>query len=192
MRVPLSGGPAQRVLSSIGNNFDCPRRPGAQCVASEVNAQGEVLFSAFDPRSGASHPLFRMHLADKRNILNWTISPDGSRLAMTGADAQGGVEILSLTGQIETRIQVQGWPYPLSVDWAADGKRLFVSHTGLAASPAGPIGATLLDVDLAGHAQVLWETRGGRYTWSIASPDGKYLAIRAPATERNAWMIENF
>jgi hypothetical protein len=42
----------------------------------------------------------------------------------------------------------------------------------------------------------LWEvavdSNGGRYTWAIPSPDGNYLAIRAPSTERNAWLIENF
>jgi len=36
------------------------------------------------------------------------------------------------------------------------------------------------------------DTRGGQYTWAIPSPNGKYLAIYGPATERNAWMIENF
>ena len=111
---------------------------------------------------------------------------------MTGADPQGRIEIRSLTGEIESRIEVQGWENPLSIDWAADGKSLFVSNPGLIESPAGPIGATLLKVDLEGHVQPLWETKGGRYTWAVASPDGKYLAVRGPATERNAWLIENF
>jgi hypothetical protein len=69
---------------------------------------------------------------------------------------------------------------------------VFVSHAGLIESPSGPIGATLLRVDLEGHVQPLWGTKSGRYTWAVASPDGKYLAIRAPETERNAWMMENF
>jgi hypothetical protein len=80
----------------------------------------------------------------------------------------------------------------LSIDWAADGKSVFISHVGLLDSPLGPIGAVVLRVDLQGNVQPLWETRGGRYTWAIASPDGKYIAIRDPLSERNAWMVENF
>ena len=167
LRVPLAGGAPQVVLQTVGNNFDCPRRPGAQCVASEGNAQGEILFSSFDPLSSARHPLFRVtRLIDRRNIINWTVSPDGSRIAMTGADPQGRIEIRSLTGEIQTRIELKEWPTPLSIDWAADGKALFVSHIGMIASPSGPIGATLLRVDLEGHVLPLWETRGGRYTWA--------------------------
>jgi hypothetical protein len=47
-----------------------------------------------------------------------------------------------------------------------------------------------LRVDLDGRPQPLWETRGGRYTWGISSPDGQYLAIRGAASERNAWLIK--
>jgi eukaryotic-like serine/threonine-protein kinase len=196
MRVPLAGGAPQVILETKANNFDCPRRPGAQCIASEASSKQEVIWSGFDPASGTRHPLFRvMPLIERQSIkrtVNWTVSPDGSRIAMTGTDPQGGIEIRSLTGQIQATIEVKGWANPLSIDWAADGKSLFVSNTGLIESPASGIGATLLRVDLEGHVKPLWETRGGRYAWAIASPDGKYLAIRAPATERNAWMIENF
>jgi hypothetical protein len=112
---------------------------------------------------------------------------------MTGDDPEGRIEIRSsLTGEIETRIRIRDWPNPFAIDWAADGKTLLVSHAGLTDSPSGPIGTTLLRVDLNGHAQPIWETRGGRYTWALASPDGKYLAIRGATTGRNAWMIANF
>jgi hypothetical protein len=93
---------------------------------------------------------------------------------------------------MKATIPVKGWPNPFTIDWAADGKAVFISHPGLMESPSGPIGTTLLRVDLHGNVQPLWETRGARYTWGIPSPDGKYLAIRGATTERNAWMIENF
>jgi hypothetical protein len=80
----------------------------------------------------------------------------------------------------------------MSIDWAADGSALFVSHQGLIASPGGPVGATLLRLGLQGRVKPIWETRGARFTWGIASPDGRYLAIREPAVDRNAWMVENF
>ena len=80
----------------------------------------------------------------------------------------------------------------MNIDWTADSKSLLISHFGLIDSPSGPIGVTILRVDFDGHVQPLWETRAGRLTWAIASPDGRYLAIRAPMSERNALMIENF
>ena len=120
------------------------------------------------------------------------LSPDGTRIALLSDDTYGRVEIRPLTGQIEKTIVVSGWPRPFAIDWSADGKSLFISHPGLSKSPGGPIGATLLHVDLDGHAQPLWETMTARYTWGIPSLDGRYLAIRGATTARNAWLIENF
>jgi Tol biopolymer transport system component len=190
MRLPLTGGAPQTILAAKINNFDCPRRPGTPCIMSEGITDKQVALFALDPVSGTSHEIFRV--PRPMSNLNWTVSPDGLRLAMTGTNSQGRIEIRSLAGQIEKSIEVPGWSNPSCIDWAADGKAVFVSNNGLIRSPSAPIGATLLRVDLQGHAQPLWETRGGGYTWGIASPDNKYLAIREPATERNAWMIENF
>jgi Tol biopolymer transport system component len=188
MRVPLAGGRPQVILERTNiQNFDCPRRPAAPCVICESDGN-EQIFSTLDPVSSARHEAFRM----VRNTLNWRLSADGSRIAMIGDTPQGSIEVRSLTGQMKTRIEVKGWPNPFTIDWAADDKTLFVSHAGLIASPSGPIGATVLRVDFEGHAQPIWETRGGRYAWAIPSPDGKYLAIRGATTERNAWMVENF
>ncbi len=194
MRVPLAGGGPEMIFETSGADvdLDCAHRPGGQCLESERSADGNAfVFYSFDPIEGKRHKLFEIGMPVDKS-LNPMLSPDGSRIALTGADTQGRIEIRSLAGHIESTIEVKAWPKPLSIDWAADGKALFVSHPGLTGSPSGPIGTTLLRVDLQGHAQPIWETRGGRYTWAIASPDGKYLAIRAPATERNAWLLENF
>jgi DNA-binding winged helix-turn-helix (wHTH) protein/Tol biopolymer transport system component len=194
MRVPMAGGTPQLMLEmkTAQANFDCPRSPRTLCVIEEVGYDAkQCTFIGFDPATGAHHELFRIALPGGQEHY-WTVSPDGSRLAMTGTDAQGGIEIRSLAGRIERTIQVKGWPTLGSIDWAANGKALFVCNQGLIASPSGPMGATLLRVDFQGHAQPVWETRTGRLTWGITSPDGKYLAIRGAATERNAWMIENF
>jgi Tol biopolymer transport system component len=194
MRQPLAGGPPQLVFAtkSTNLNFDCPYRSGAPCFVSELSSDAKrLILESFDPSDGRRRTLFSV-VAPTEKPINWTISPDGSRIAMTGVDPEGGIEVRSLAGEVERRIEIKDWPNPLAVDWSADGTSLWVSHFGLIASPSGPIGATLLRVDLDGHAQPLWETRGGRYTWGISSPDGRYLAIRGAASERNAWMIENF
>jgi hypothetical protein len=111
---------------------------------------------------------------------------------MVGTDPQGGIEVRSLTGRIERSIHSQRWPNPLLIDWSADDTAVIVDHFGLVHSPSGPIGVTLLRVALDGTVQPLWDTRAGRHAWGIYSPDGGYLAIRAPAVERNVWMVENF
>jgi len=190
MRVPLAGGPPQVIFErTTAQNFNCPHRSASPCVISESSFDGkENVFSSFDPASGTRHELFRI----APNPINWALSRDGSRIAITGNDPEGRIEIRALTGQVETRIKMKHWPNPFAIDWAVDGKTLFVSHSGLMDSPSGPIGTTLLRVDLKGHVQPIWETRGGRYTWGIASPDGKYLAVRGATTGRNAWMITNF
>jgi len=126
------------------------------------------------------------------NVFNWTESPDGSHIAVLGADEQGQIQIRSLAGKVERAIEVKGWPNPVNIDWAADSNSVLISHFGLIDSPSGPIGMTILRVDFEGHVQPVWESRAGRMAWAVASPDGKYLAIRDPVSERNAWMIENF
>lgn len=190
MRAPLAGGPPQVIFERTRVlNFSCSHRSDSLCVFAESTPDGkEFVFSGFDPASAARHELFRT----ARNPLNWTMSPDGSRIAIIGDDAQGRIEIRSLTGRIESRVEARGWPHPFTIDWAADGNSLFVSHPGLMDDPSGPIGATVLHVNFDGRVQPLWETRGGRYAWAIPSPDGRYLAIRGATTGRNAWLIDNF
>jgi DNA-binding winged helix-turn-helix (wHTH) protein/Tol biopolymer transport system component len=198
MRLRLVGGAPEVIFDRVEIlDYDCARRPGAQCVMSEASSDGtQQVVSSFDPVSAERRELFR---AD-RNV-NWILSPDGSRFATDRVNPPGGIDTRSLTGQIEIRsltgniertIQLKGWPHPYTLDFAADGKSLFVSHTGLIDSPSGPIGTTLLHVDFQGNAQPIWETRGARYTFGIPSRDGRYLAIRGATTSCNAWMIENF
>jgi DNA-binding winged helix-turn-helix (wHTH) protein/Tol biopolymer transport system component len=194
MRVPLAGGAPEMIFETSRADVDlsCAHRAGAQCLESERSADGKtVVFFGFDPMEGRRNRLFEIGMPGDKS-LNPILSPDGSRIALTGTDPRGRIEIRSLTGRIENTIEVPGWPSPLAIDWDADGNTLIVSHFGLIGSPSGPIGTTLLRVDLEGHVQPLWETRGGRFTWGITSPDGKHLAIREPAVYRNAWMVENF
>ena len=87
---------------------------------------------------------------------------------------------------------MKDWPHPLHLDWAANGKAVFVSQHRL----VGPLwespGVTLLRVDLDGNAKPIWESASAEGAVGIASPDGRYLAINVFSAERNAWMIENF
>lgn len=193
MSVPLTGGPAALLFDDKSNaNFACPQRSGLPCFLSNTDADGkQQTFFSFDPVSGLRHQLFKV-FGSSLELVNWNISPAGSKIALVRYDPRAHIEILSLDGRIEKKFDVKGWPDALSIDWAADGKALFVSSRGLMKSPSGPIGTTLLRVDLEGNAQPIWETTTGRICWGIASPDGKYLAIWQPATEGNIWRLDGF
>jgi len=74
----------------------------------------------------------------------------------------------------------------MSLNWAADGKGLFVV-SGNRQERA------LLHVDLHGNAHFLWENPGayGEAT-AVASPDGHHLAMFGWSLDSNMWTMENF
>ncbi len=193
MRSPLTGAPATLLFEDESSfNFNCPQRSGLPCLISDVDAdRKQQTFFSFNPVSGSRRQLFKV-FPSSSGLANPMISPDGSEIAMARYDKHGHIEIRSLDGQIKKRFDVKGWPDFLNMDWAADGKALFISHPGLMRSPSGSIGVTLLRVDLEGNAQPIWDTTTARASWGIASPDGKYLAIWQPALAGNIWRLDNF
>jgi DNA-binding winged helix-turn-helix (wHTH) protein/Tol biopolymer transport system component len=185
MRVRLTGGAPELLFESKSPlDFSCPNRPGTQCSAIECDRHAhQQIFISFDPGTGARHELFRIKDA---KCLNTIVSPDGSRIAaVRGND----LEILNLSGQVEKKIELGDWGNACGVDWAANGKAVFVPSCR---RPGRSSGATLLRVDLDGSVKPIWESGSADTAVGIASPDGKYLAIDVGSTERNAWMIENF
>lgn len=101
--------------------------------------------------------------------------------------------MISLGGAPSRTITVKDWNNLLSLDWAADGKGFFISS-----NPTGQL-STLLYVDMAGNAHPLWQVNNfsrsrlrHQAIWGIPSHDGKHVAINAPTTECNVWMMENF
>lgn len=189
MRVPLSGGSAELLFErSRGLNFSCPNRRGARCLANEWDEHSEQghqnTFISFDPATRARHELFRTNDGD---FFNWTIAPDGSRIA---AHRNKHIEIIDLSGDVERTIELDEWQRVAGgVDWAADGKALFVWPCCM---PGASPRAVLLRVSLNGDIKPMWESESMDGASGVTSPDGRYLAITADSTERNAWMMENF
>jgi hypothetical protein len=71
------------------------------------------------------------------------------------------------------------------VDWAADGRGLFLAQaTGL--------DSELLYVDLHGNASVLWQQKDAATFRGVPSPDGRHIAILRDSPYNNVWMMENF
>ena len=190
MRVPTSDGPPQSVLEGRGiSGLACARSPAALCVFSESSPdRKQLIFSAFDPSQEGRRELTRVNLKQPVTGYGWDLSLDGSHLAFAQSDERAGrIQILPLAGGETRQVIVKGWNLLWAIDWASDGKGLFVSGRPTS-------GNMLLYVDLEGRASVLWEQKlpGRRMTWSTPSPDGRYLALVGYTTDSNVWMLENF
>jgi len=117
---------------------------------------------------------------------NWDLSPDGSRLAISkDGEQEGLIQIRSFADGSIRDLRVKGWGRFNSLDWARDGKGLFVSSGFLK-------GPTLLSIDLAGNAHVVWVEKGHTGTVGLPSPDGRNLAVYDEVADINAWIIENY
>jgi DNA-binding winged helix-turn-helix (wHTH) protein/Tol biopolymer transport system component len=190
MRVPVVGGPSQRVLEAHNlSDFKCARAPATLCVVEERSPDYKFLtVTAFDPVKGRGRVLTTIP-TDPSVPYYATPSPDGAHLAFVkSGEAEGHIQLLALDGHPERDIRVKGWPGFTSFSWAPDGKGIYCGTTS-------PQGATLLHVGLDGKAEVLWDQKGatgGFGTWGIPSPDGRYLAIMNEAMDSNLWMLENF
>jgi Tol biopolymer transport system component/DNA-binding winged helix-turn-helix (wHTH) protein len=188
MRVPLSGGTPQLVLAEPGiNNFQCSRAPSAVCVLSQISSDGLDFFT-FDPVTGKKTPLTRIESA-AWYLQNWSLSPDGSTLAMakkTHVPGPADIHLFSIADGKDRTLTLQNWSGISSLDWAADGRTIWVT----ASSSSGM--QTLLNVDLRGRAKPVLQEPEKDLGWAIPSPDGRHLAIWEASGNSNAWLLEGF
>jgi Tol biopolymer transport system component len=187
MRIGSSGETPELVMQLPRlSNYACPQPPSEVCFLGQLSEDGQILhFSAFEPLTGKAHEVRSVGVRPG-GLRNWMPSPDGSRLVFVEYNTlEGHIRLLSLRGEPDRDFVVKGWAGFNSVDWAADGKSLFVSSQSTTS-------ATLLHVDLEGHATPLWDQRGAWRIYAIASPNGRELAIAGMTSSSNVWMIENF
>jgi hypothetical protein len=95
------------------------------------------------------------------------------------------LQILSLKGGVLQTIKIPEWSKSSPIEWAADGKGLFVPLVS-------PGGAKLVHINLGGDAHLIRDNFGGDFTAGVPSPDGRHLAIETTADNKNVWMMENF
>ncbi len=188
MRVPLSGGTPQLVLAELGvSNVQCARAPSTVCILSKFSTNS-LVFMTFDPLSGKENEFTRIE-DPEWYLHNWTLSPDGSTLALSKkhrTQEQAVIRLLPIAGGTERTISFQPWVGVSYIDWAADGRSLWVR----AFSPAGT--QTLLNVDLHGKVKPVLQESEKELGWAIPSPDGRHLAIWEASDSSNAWLLENF
>lgn len=178
MRMPVAGGPPRLLLREAGIcDVQCARLGSTRCILAQQQGSAVVVYS-LDLRQGRREALLRLSTGN-----NFSLSPDGSHLAIIGAEKRGRIQLLSLATRQIREIVVKGWAELRNVDWSADGRTLFVPATKDQRTVA------LLEIDTRGNA---WELLDGPLGWAIPSPDRRYLAFMQLAGENNVWMVDNF
>jgi hypothetical protein len=190
MRVPLSGGSPELVLSvAPGSGFACARHPNNLCVVAEPSQNDSMIVSMLDPIHGTRGPeLARYDFDPNLDIASrwpfFDLSPDGTRLAVSRG-TEGPIQILSLRGKPTQNVAVRDLGEVRLFGWAGDGNGLLVV-TGI------KNGTVLQHVDLHGNAHFLWKCSGGQQCDWSPSPDGRRLAVLDRKMSANFWMMENF
>lgn len=191
MRQPVAGGPPETVLEPSGTHpdtdFSCPRKPGNPCVLSSSGSKKDSLgFYALDPVRGKGDLLGEIKI-DKSSPHDWTVSTDGSQIAVVDLNHKDRIEILDLSSRTWHEIAVQpGWGSYFSVAGTAEGNGFFLSTMSpdsfnvVRVSPSGKV-KPLLNRS---WAQVVFQLR--------PSPDGKYLAFQGQTVDSNVWLLKNF
>jgi hypothetical protein len=166
MRVPLAGGPPQLVLQAphIGN-IQCAGPQSRLCIFDQQVGPAGVFFS-FDPEHGIGREITRV---DSQPGFNWSLSPDGSLLAMF-PDSHT-IRFLSLKTAAAHDVLVKDWQLN-NGDWSADGKSLYMQSFTSTGVPV------VLNVNEEGKAEVVLQ--GGaniQFFFLIQSPDGRRAIV---------------
>jgi Tol biopolymer transport system component len=181
MSKPLAGGPPRLVLQENGiSNYQCARAPSQLCIFSRLVGSDHILAS-FDLEHGAGREITRIPSGGS----HWSLSPDGSRLALVVDPHR--IRFLSPDTGAAHDVSLNDWPV-FNVDWSADGARVFIRSI----TPAGvPV---ILALNGAGKAEVVIEGQvGSNFAFFIQSPDGRHGILEMPTPgDNNAWMVEKF
>ena len=181
MSKPLAGGPPRLVLRENGiSNYQCARAPSQLCIFSKLVGDDFILIS-FDLEHGAGREVTRI----PNGLSHWSLSPDGSRLALVLEPHR--IRFLSPDTGAAHDVSLNDWPV-FNIDWAADGARVFVRSIKSAGVPV------ILALDGSGKAEVVIEGQAhSNFTFFIQSPDGRHGILEMPTPgDNNAWMVENF
>jgi Tol biopolymer transport system component len=141
----------------------------------------DLIFVSFDLEHGAGRELVRI----PNGYTNWSLSPDGSWLAIF-LDSHR-IRFISTDTGVAHDVSVNNWQL-FNGDWSADGKSVFMPS----ASPEGR--QMFLAVNESGKAEVAFEGQANAtFDWMIQSPDGRYAILEEDILgDNNAWMVDNF
>jgi hypothetical protein len=125
-------------------------------------------------------------LASCGPVLDWSLSPDGQRIALIDHKDHERVQLLALGNHTARALDLGKWSHVSAqlqfVRWFSNGRGLYVTVFL-------PSGTTLLSVGLDGNASVL--SQGPNWLCRpIPSPNGKLLGYSLTEITRDAAMIE--
>jgi Tol biopolymer transport system component len=146
-----------------------------------VDLQAGQIFFELDPIQGKGAELIRLDYTS----VEWSLSPDGRRIALTPQEQAGHIVLVDLAGGVKQDIVVETPGLALlDAIWSADGGGFFVS-----AFSGGEY--LLLHVDLQGQATVLL-AHGHQLRKPTHSPDGRHLAFQVWTSQSNAWLLGGY
>ena len=162
MSKPLVGGPPHLILSDKGIiNYQCAHTPATLCIFSKLVGR-DLIFVSFDLEHGAGRELVRI----PNGYTNWSLSPDGSKLAIF-LDRHR-IRFLTLDTGVANDVSVKDWPL-FNGDWAVDGKSVFMPSLTPRNVPV------ILEVNEIGKAQVVLQGNANNgFHAMIQSPDGRF------------------
>lgn len=181
MAKPLAGGPAYVVLRENGiNNYQCARTPSHLCVFSKLVGNDHV-FVSFDLDHGAGREITRI----PENGDKWTLSADGSRLAIVLDNHR--IRYLSTETGAAHDVTLNDWPI-FNVDWSSDNRTLFIRSITPQGAPV------IVAFDESGKSDLAMKgEQDTHYSFFIQSPNGRYAILEMPTSgDNNAWMVENY
>lgn len=183
--IPLAGGAPRLVLrDKYIVNLQCAQLPSTLCLYG-VSTPSKDSIRRFDPSTGESSPL--TEIPAHGAAIGWTLSPNGSELAIIPySPEQNVIQLRSTSDNTNRDLVVKGRIGVITADWSADGNSLFVTTMDSEHKTA------LLNVKLDGSNHLLMKDDKNSIEWAIPSPDGKLLAINKYTGITNAWSLANF
>jgi Tol biopolymer transport system component len=186
MSTPEHGGPRSTLMEGL-YGYACGSRPRSACVVAELKGK-ELTFYYLDPVKGEGEKIATL---DRYAAAypQWSLSPDGARIAIVEPYVNNQVRILNLSDGTITLLPVRNWNYQSLevISWSADGKGLF-------ASAQSSSSIALISINVDGSYKILEEMPvGAAWISGIApSPDGKHLAFTKRVYVWNVMLLENF
>jgi Tol biopolymer transport system component len=178
MSIPVEGG-TPSVLASGNYGYQCALPPSTSCVLSEEKGD-RLTFYSLDPKRGLGAELFR----STSNVYDWSLSPDGQRIALTEQNEKAQVQIVNLGKGTVRRLDLGKWTQLQSISWSSDGSGLYVT----AFLPS----MTLLSVGLDGDVRILFQQGHNWLCCPKAAPNGQFLAFTVKEIQQDVAMIEKF
>jgi DNA-binding beta-propeller fold protein YncE len=183
LRVPVAGGTPEVILTPTGvAEVHCANAASRICVLAEDLGK-QMTFSIVDPVRGRLEELAKL---DTPEFTRWSLSPDGSKIALMNDDSDN-VRVFDLhSKQVQVIHPTPPQKLLQKLAWSADGKRIFLS--GIAENGNG----RLLEMDLSGNTHLLLKNPMGWIAEPVPSPDGKRLAYIYLVVESNITLLEHF